>query len=79
MWTYPLKPWQVHPGSQECLVRITNSQTTYSQGHSISLNSLLVSGELAFLKADIAYVETLRIQGAATNRRARLHELMWVG
>lgn len=60
---------------------ITNSETTYSQGHQISLNSLLVSGEVAFLRADIAYVETLRIQGTAApaNRRLRLMEMLGVG
>ena len=58
-------------------MRITVADTTYSQGHQVSLNSLLVSGEVAFLKADIAYVETLRIQGPqATHRRSRLMEML---
>ncbi len=46
------------PGSQECVIGISNLPKTYSKGHRVKVNSLLVSGNMASMQIGNAWIES---------------------
>lgn len=54
---------QADQGSEVCTIGITNLAKTYSEGHKIKVNSLMVSGEMGSLQTDISWIEEGVVDG----------------
>lgn len=63
---------QVWQGSQECSIKLIDSNNTYSQGHRVRISSFLVSGELATLQGSNSWLQEGIVQSASASQNQRL-------